>query len=213
MEAGARETDRRRHCRDGRFLTLDAGAENVFEVEESSAVATLQSCSRDAGHLGQDAGDVVAGDASTFAAGFGALGTFFRELLLQLGQDRVAEFTRALVVAPALRVLELEPPPLELLADSADLFRPLALGAPRPFHLVGVALEDFQFAFDRGTALGRRCLGVLSEGRELDLERRDRALQGVELLGRGFLAEPERRRSFVDEIDGLWGESETLVSA
>ena len=205
MESGARETNRRRHCRDGRFLTLDAGAENLFEVEESGAVAALQSGSRDAGHLGQDARDVVARDASTFTAGFGALGTFFRELLLQLGQDRVAEFTRALVIAPALRVLELEPPPLELLADSADLFGPLALGAPRSFHLVGVALEDFEFAFDRGTALGRRGFGVFAKGRELDLKRRDRALQGVELLGRGFLAETERRRRFVDEVDGLWG--------
>jgi hypothetical protein len=164
MEAGTRETDRGRHCRDGRFLTFDASAENLFEVEESSAVAALQSRRRDTSHLGQDACDVVARDAGTFATGFGALGAFCRELLLQLGQDRVAEFTRALVVAPALRVLELEPPPLDLLADSADLFGPLALGAPRSFHLVGVALEDFEFALDRGTALGRRCFGVFAEG-------------------------------------------------
>ena len=189
-------------------LPDDALRELVLHVQQLLALALDELRDGNARPLGDDLGDLLAVDLFLHKRGALGLTTAERLLgrlqaLLEIAQVAVLDARRALEVAAALRLLELDVLLLDLGLHALDGVELLLLNLPSRGHRAVLLVEVGELLLDRAEAL--LALGVLLELERLalDLELHHAALDLVELRWHRVVLDAQLRRRFIEQIDRL----------
>ena len=164
---------------------------------------------RDAGPLGDDAGDVVLGDGVVDQRVLPALrrpALRVRDFALQLRQILILQLRRRLVVVAALRVLQLEVQALALLLELAQLVDGLLLALEPRAHPALRLLEVLHLLAQLLQAVLTELVALLVERALLDLKLGDLAADVVQRRGHGVHLRADHGAGLVHEVDGLVGQ-------
>ena len=200
LEAGARAAKRVGHRLDRLLLADDALVQALLHVDELLDLPLEQARGGDPRPRRDDRGDVVLVDLLLDHRRLGRL-LALRELLLELGENAVADLGDAAEIPEALLPLGFHPKLVDLLLDLRDPLQPVLLARPARGQLVAARLRLGELALE-GRA---HVVGLVDHRRQLDLDLADAALRLVELDGRGVDLHAQARCGLVDQVDRLVG--------
>src|SRR5712671_4562413 len=169
----------------------------------TAAIAVEHPGDREAGPARDDLRDLLGGDLLLEHL---ALGRRLGELPLELGNDRVHQFSGAGEIAAALHHLQFIAGLVELLLDALHRSELFFLGTPERRELTGALLEIGDILVDLLEPLLGCLVGLLLERLALDLELDDPPIDFVDRLGLGIRFHPQPARRLVHEVDGLVGQ-------
>src|ERR1019366_3294658 len=148
LQAGARAPYRGRYRLYRLLLADDALGEFPLHAQQLVLLAFEHAVDRHAGPARNHARHVIGGHGLLdHGAAFGIGGLDRRELLLQLGNAAIGQFTGALVFALALRIGELGAQLVELGFELLRVRQLFLFRLPAPGDIGGFLFELFQLAF------------------------------------------------------------------
>ncbi len=192
-------------------LADDALVQPLLHLNQLLDFAFHQPADRDVRPLADDLGDVFLVDFllqhPLALLQLGQLRFLLLDLAFELRDLAVLQLRRLLVVAGALRALDLEPqrspaPPSASATAECSSFSCCQCAASRPRSSLRSASSFSSFA----EPLLRRLVALLAQRLALDLELHDAALELVELRRHRVDLHPQLRRRLVDQIDRLVGQ-------
>ncbi|CAM5676624.1 hypothetical protein SGRIM119S_02326 [Streptomyces griseorubiginosus] len=195
---------------DGLVLADDPLAQDLVQAQQLLAFALLETGHGDAGPGGDDLGDLLLRDdlaqQPVLALFGGQLLLLGRQPAFQVLESAVAEFGGAVEVVDAFGLLRLVAGLFQFLAQLLHPADGLPLGLPLGVFGVGLAAQVGQFPaqfLQAGFAGG---VGLLGQGRLLDLQAGHPAGDLVEFGGHGVDLGAQPGACLVDEVDGLVGQ-------
>ena len=206
-DAGTRALDGLADLLHGLVLADQAAVQHFVEVQQLLALALHELCHRDAGPLGNDAGDLLLGHGvvhegvvalAALSRGFG-LG----ELLLEVRQVGVLQARGLFVLIVALGLFDLGVQVVNVRLEGLDLLDAVFLGLPAGLLLVEAVLELGELLRELFEPVARELVVLFLEGHLLDLHLHDAAAQVVELRRHGVDLRTDHGAGLVDEVDGL----------
>ena len=178
----------------------------VVQVQDFLPLPFHQLGNRDAGPLGDDAGDFLLGDSvMDHGAGPALLRQALRllQLLLQGGQVGVFQLGRLLILVAQLGVLDLAVQLLDLGLQALDLVHAVLLCLPAGLHGIEAVLHVGQFLPQLGKAVLAQLIVLFLEGHFLDLQLHDPAAHIVQLGRHGVDLGADQGAGLVHQVDGL----------
>ena len=181
--------------------------QHFVEVQQLLALALHELCHRDAGPLGDDAGDLLLGHGVVHegVVALAALGRGFGlgELLLEVRQVGVLQARGLFILIVALGLFDLGVQVVNVRLEGLDLLDAVLLGLPAGLLLVEAVLELGELLRELFEPVARELVVLFLEGHLLDLHLHDAAAQVVELRRHGVDLRADHGAGLVDEVDGL----------
>ncbi len=206
-DAGTRALDGLADLLHGLVLADQAAVQHFVEVQQLLALALHELCHRDAGPLGDDAGDLLLGHGVVHegVVALAALGRGFGlgELLFEARQVGVLQARGLFVLIVALGLFDLGVQVVNVRLEGLDLLDAVLLGLPAGLLLVEAVLELGELLRELFEPVARELVVLFLEGHLLDLHLHDAAAQVVELRRHGVDLRADHGAGLVDEVDGL----------
>ena len=206
-DAGTRALDGLADLLHGLVLADQAAVQHFVEVQQLLALTLHELCHRDAGPLGNDAGDLLLGHGVVHegVVALAALGRGFGlgELLLEVRQVGVLQARGLFILIVALGLFDLGVQVVNVRLEGLDLLDAVLLGLPAGLLLVEAVLELGELLRELFEPVARELVVLFLEGHLLDLHLHNAAAQVVELRRHGVDLRADHGAGLIDEVDGL----------